>query len=183
MLDKTHGIPEGVGTAPTTGHPMARSRFESEGDRAARPRLVLLCLPMATDGTSRGPDRSEGPTGSGSPAETPGRRMSPAPTARGGRPATWGASSGRGIGLRLSERSVDGETNHRRHSQGIRCCLSSPACRATAAMYRVVLSSAPAPRHPTRRRGHCSQRSLFAEAIVQGKRYPWPPRNKRRNDW
>src|SRR3990172_8927201 len=89
MMDETHGIAEGLGTAPATGHRVAGARLESEGGRAAHPRLVSLCVSMATSGRPRWAGRSEVQAGSGSSAETPGRRLSPAAE----------ASFRRGIGL------------------------------------------------------------------------------------
>ena len=127
----------------------------------ARRRVVLLCLPMATDGTSRGPDRSEGQTGSGSSAQTARGRMLP----------TLEASSGRGIGIRLSERSVDAETNQNRYPQGVRCCLPPQSRLAAVATRGLVMSSARAPSDPTGLRGHCSWEALQVAAY-----------KKRRND-
>jgi hypothetical protein len=153
-MDETQWIPEGIGTAAATGHRIARSRFDFERGRAARRRLVLLCLPMATDGSSRRPDRAEGQTGSGSAAQT----------ARGRILATLRSSSGRSIGLRLSERSVDAQTNPDRYPQGIRCCIPSQSRLATVATCRLVVSSSRASSDPTRRRGHCSLEALQVAA-------------------
>ena len=150
MLNETNRIAESIGTAPTACHRVDRARFSFEGGRAARPRLVLLCLSMATDGGPRGSGRAEGQASSRSPAQT----------ARGRMLRTVSDSSGRSIGIRLSQRSVDAETNPDRYPQGIRCCIPSQSRLATVTTRGLVLSSTRASSDPTGPRGHCSLEAL-----------------------
>jgi hypothetical protein len=153
-MDETHRIAEGIGTSPTTSHRIARSRLEFEGGRPAGRRLVLRGVPMATNRITGWPSRFEGQTGSGASAEAARPRM----------PATSEASHGRGLGIRLSERPLDTETNQCGHPQGVRCCVPPQSCLAAAATCGLVVSSARATSDPTEPRGHCSMEALQVAA-------------------
>ena len=85
--------------------------------------------------------------------------------------ATFDASFGRSIAIRLSERSVDAETNQDRYPQGVRCCVPPQSRLAAVAPCRLVVSSARGPGDPTGPRGHCSLEALPVAAY-----------KKRRND-
>ncbi len=148
---ETPWIPRGTGKAPPTRDRVTERRHDDSFSRSALGGSIKeLCFPMVP-GVPKG--RVQGPSFKGD-SRTPSQAVPSREKQIGGSPLVGSA------GRRVSDRSLDSETNRPNHSQALWHPVSPQSCVAAASRDGMELPEARAPGFAKKRERDCALESL-----------------------